>query len=216
MSIAAQIDHTLLKADTSRNDIRVLCNEAIEHEFASICIPPYFVQQAARLLDGTKIKVCTVAGFPLGYSNIPAKVEEIKRAVNEGAHEIDVMINICAIKSEAWSHVRNEVDGVTMAAHMHGKVIKIIIETALLTQEEIKKVCEICGEVNVNYVKTSTGFHSGADVKTIKLLREHLPKQIKIKASGGIATYKDAKALLEAGADRIGTSKGIQILREEK
>jgi deoxyribose-phosphate aldolase len=216
MSIAAQIDYTLLKADTSNIDIRQLCNDAIEHEFASICIPPYFVQQAARLLDGSKVKVCTVAGFPLGYSNIPAKVEEIKRAVNEGAHEIDVMVNLCAIKSQGWSHVRNEIDGVTMAAHMHGKVIKIIIETALLTQEELKKVCEICGEVNVNYVKTSTGFHGGADVKTIKLLRQYLPQQIKIKASGGISTYKDAKALLDAGADRIGTSKALQILKEEK
>ncbi len=216
MSIAAQIDYTLLRADTSNIDIRQLCTEAIEQEFASVCIPPYFVQQAARLLDGSKVKVCTVAGFPLGYSNIPAKVEEIKRAVNEGAHEIDVMVNLCAIKSQGWSHVRNEIDGVTMAAHMHGKVIKIIIETALLTQEELKKVCEICAEVNVNYVKTSTGLHGGADVKTVKLLRQYLPKQIKIKASGGISTYKDAQALLDAGADRIGTSKALQILKEEK
>lgn len=183
------------------------------HEFAAVCVPPYYVDEASRVLDGSKVKVATVIGFPMGYSAIPAKVEEIKRAIIDGVDEMDVVVNISAIKKADWAHVRNEVDSITRAAHLKGKIIKLIFETALLNKEEIAQLCKICSDIGVDFVKTSTGVNGkGAEVSIIKELREHLGTKIKIKASGGIRSREDAENLIAAGADRLGSSSGIQII----
>ena len=212
MSLANLIDHTLLKPDSSLTDIEKLCHEAIQHKFAAVCIPPYFVREAKDLLADTKVKVATVIGFPMGYAATPSKVEEIKRALDEGADELDVVANVSAIKSNNWNYVKNDIDSATRAVHLKGKAIKLIIETTLLSEEEIRKVCEICKDSGVNFVKTSTGYQGGATVEAVALLRSILPKSIKIKASGGIRTREQVEQMVAAGADRIGTSSGIAIV----
>lgn len=209
------IDHTILRVDCRMEEIKKLCEEAITLNFASICIPPYFVKETARYLEHSRVKVATVIGFPYGYSATPAKVEEIKRAINEGADEVDVVINICALKEGKWNYVKNDIESMTLAAHLKGKVIKVIFETSLLSQEEILKLCDICGQLGVNFVKTSTGVNGeGATVEIVDFLRKNLPKGVKIKASGGIRTIEQAQALVDAGATRLGTSAGVAIAQQ--
>lgn len=213
MDLARFIDATILKPDTTLAEVKKLCEEAVEHGFAAVCVPPFFVKDVAKALEDTKVNICTVVGFPMGYSATPAKVEEIKKAIDEGASELDCVINICAVKSKQWNYVRNEIDSMAMACQMRGKVIKLIIETGMLTEPEIAKVCELATEVKVNFVKTSTGINGdGASVPIIELLRKKLPTTIKIKASGGIRDRKFAEELVAAGADRIGTSSGSSIV----
>lgn len=212
MSLARKIDHTILKADCTPEDIVQLCHEALEHGFAAVCVPPYYIKQAVNILEDSMVSVATVIGFPMGYSNTPSKVEEIKRAIDEGIDEVDVVINVAAVKDGNWNFVKNDIDSTTRAAHLKGKVVKIILETGLLTTEEIEKLCEICSEVGVNYVKNSTGFNGGATVEIISNLRNLLHEDVKIKASGGIRTTADAEKLVEAGADRLGSSSGVQIV----
>ncbi len=213
MDLARYIDATILRPDTTPTDISKLCEEAKTHAFAAVCVPPFFVKDAVKELDGTPIKISTVVGFPMGYSATPAKVEEIKKAIDEGATELDCVINICAVKSKQWNYVRNEIESMAMACQMRGKVIKLIIETGLLTDSEISKLCEMATEVKVDFVKTSTGVNGqGATVPTIQLLRKKLPASIKVKASGGIRDRKFAEELIAAGADRIGTSVGTSII----
>jgi deoxyribose-phosphate aldolase len=213
MDLARFIDATILKPDTNPAEVKKLCEEAVQYGFAAVCVPPFFVKDAARALEGTKVNVCTVVGFPMGYSATPAKVEEIKKAIDEGASELDCVINICAVKSKQWNYVRNEIDSMAMASQMRGKVIKLIIETGLLTDAEISKTCELAAEVQVNFVKTSTGINGkGASVAIIESLRKKLLASIKIKASGGIRDRKFAEELVAAGADRIGTSVGVSII----
>ena len=214
MSLASYIDHTLLQPDCKRADIIQLCKEAIAHQFYAVCIPPYFVKVAVGELKNSQVKVATVIGFPLGYSTTAAKVEEIKKALIDGVDELDVVINLAAVKSSDWAHVENDIDSATRMVHMKGKVIKLIIEASLLTNEELLKLCEICTRVGVNFVKTSTGYFGGATPVLVKTLRENLPSSIKIKASGGIRSKLDATALIEAGADRLGSSAGIKIVTE--
>ncbi len=173
------------------------------------------MRHAARILEDSPVKIATVVGFPMGYAAIPAKVEEVKRAIDEGADELDIVANIAAIKNGDWAHVRNDIDGVTIAVHLKGKKIKLILETGLLEEAEILKLCTICKDVGVDFVKTSTGYQDGATVEHIRLLRTHLPKEIKIKASGGIRTAEVARQMIEAGAARIGTSSGVSITRSE-
>jgi deoxyribose-phosphate aldolase len=159
--------------------------------------------------------VATVIGFPMGYATTPAKVEEIKRAIDEGADEVDAVVNICAVKSGKWNYVRNDIDSMTRIAHMRGKAIKVILETGLMNTEEMKSLCEICTESGVDFVKTSTGILSaGANVETVTWLRAHLPPAIKIKASGGVRSKKSALELIEAGADRLGSSSGVKIVTD--
>lgn len=213
LNLASYIDHTLLRADTSQDDVKRLCQEAIQHQFSAVCIPPYYAADAANLLADTKIKVATVIGFPMGYSTTAAKVEEIKRAITDGATELDVVVNICAVKNNNWSYVRNDIDSMVMAAHLKGKVVKVILETGVLNERELGKLCDICLELNPDFIKTSTGFNGeGATVSIIKLLRELIKDQIKIKASGGIRTREDAIRLIEAGAKRIGSSSSVLIM----
>lgn len=215
MNIASYIDHTALKADCTIEDVKKKCREAIEFQFKAVCIPPYFVNRATEFLNDTPVKVATVVGFPMGYSATPAKVEEIKRAIDNGADEIDVVANICAVKGGQWNYVRNDIESMTMAVHLKGKLIKVILETGLLSDEEVEKLCQICAEVKVDFVKTSTGFNGeGATVRVVSLMRSILPKEVKIKASGGIRTKEDAIRLIEAGASRLGSSSGVLIIKE--
>jgi deoxyribose-phosphate aldolase len=216
MKLASYIDHTILKPDCTRADIQNLCEEAIKHQFAAVCIPPFFVQDAYQLLEEYAVKTSTVIGFPMGYSTTSAKVEEIKRAIDEGADEVDVVINICALKSGNWNYVQNDIDSMITAAHLKGKLIKVILETGLMQEEEIHRLCGICREVGPDFVKTSTGFNgAGATVPVVESLRHELEgTPIKVKASGGIRTPEDARAMIDAGAQRLGSSSGVRIVTE--
>lgn len=214
LALTKRIDHTILKADCTSAEIEQLCADAILHKFAAVCVPPFFVGKAAQLLENSPVKVATVIGYPMGFSTTFAKVEEIKRAIDEGVDELDVVVNICAVKNGNRNLVSSDINSCTSAAHMKGKTIKIIIETALLTQEEKLMLCEICTEQQVDYVKTSTGTKGGATIEDVKFLRANLPKTIKIKASGGIRSAEQALAMIKAGADRIGASAGVAITHE--
>lgn len=208
-----RIEHTILKADTSLADIEKLCKEAVEHQFAGVCVPPFFVKTAKQLLKNTSVKVVTVVGFPLGYNTTPAKVEEARKAIDEGADEIDMVINIAALKKNDFNYLINDIQSVATLVQLKGHVIKVIIETALLTDEEKIKLCEICSHIGVDFVKTSTGFStSGAKKEDIALIRKNLPDSIRIKASGGIKTKEQAIELVKAGADRIGASNGVALI----
>jgi deoxyribose-phosphate aldolase len=213
--LAAKIDHTLLRPDLSLKDIQQTCADAAKWECASVCIPPYFTREAKRILTqlGSKTKVSAVVGFPMGYSAIAAKSEEIKRATDDGADEIDAVLNILAVRNGAWNHVQNEIDLLVRAAHMKGTIMKLIVEAGLLTDDELKQVCQIAGDAKIDFVKSSTGFNGpGASVEMIKKLRAYCDPKIQIKASGGIKTTADALALIKAGADRLGCSSTAQIL----
>lgn len=211
--IASKIDHTLLKPDTMKKDIDRLCEEAVEYGFAAVCIPPLFIQDAVKNLKETDVKVATVIGFPFGYNATAAKVEEAKNAFDNGADEIDMVINIAAVKNGRWSFVKNDIQSVTTIAHLHNKIVKVIIETGMFSDEDIKKACELCSEAEADYVKTSTGFNGeGASVEMIGKLRSYLPSSIRIKASGGIQTMDFAEKLIKAGADRLGSSSGVKIV----
>ncbi len=215
MSLADYIDHTILRPDCNMEDIKRLCAEAIQFGFATVCVPPFYVKNAYELLLNTKVKVSTVVGFPMGYAATPAKVEEIKRALDDGASEVDAVINICAVKSSNWSFVKNDIDSMVMAAHLKGRLIKIIFETGLLTETEIVNLCDICLEVKPDFVKTSTGFNGeGATLPVVQVLKRQLQDQIKIKASGGIRTHAEALRFIEAGVKRIGSSSSVMIVRE--
>lgn len=213
MELKQYIEHTTLKADTSLNAIKKLCKEAIDNEFVGVCVPPYFVKDAKALLKNTTVKLVTVVGFPLGYSTTPSKVEEVKKAIDEGADEIDMVINITALKNKDYAYVSNDISSLATLVHLKGAVLKVIIETALLTKKEKVKILEICDEIGVDYVKTSTGFaKEGAKVEDIELMRSKLSDKIKIKASGGIKTKQQAIALIKAGADRLGASSGVKLV----
>lgn len=211
--IKSKIEHTILKADTSVQEVKDLCKEAIKYELFGVCIPPYFVKLAKQSIKDTQVQLITVIGFPLGYNTTPAKVEEARKAIDEGADEIDMVLNIAALKNGDFNFVLNDIQSVATLVQLRSKKLKVIIETALLSDKEKIKACEICTEVGVDFVKTSTGFaKSGATVKDVELMRKTLPSSIKIKASGGIKTKQQAEELIKAGADRLGTSSGPQLL----
>jgi deoxyribose-phosphate aldolase len=215
MKIAGLIDHTALKPDTTREQIRVLCKEAIEYEFASVCVNPCYVELCSELLKDYRIKVCTVIGFPLGATTTAAKVAEADEAVKNGATEVDMVINVGAIKSGEFDFVKSDIAAVVQA--VKGKaLVKVILETCLLTEEEKVRSCKICKEAGADFVKTSTGFSSGgATVEDIKLMRSIVKPNLGVKASGGIRDYKTAKDMVDAGASRIGASASIAIVSEE-
>ena len=217
MKLERHIDHTLLKPDCTGSQIKELCAEAINHNFAAVCVPPYYVKDAANLLEKQDVKVATVIGFPLGYASTPAKVEEIKRAIDEGADEMDAVINLCAVKNANWNYLRNEIESLTTVCHIRGKIVKVILETGLLSRDEIIKICGLVTEAKADFVKTSTGFNGpGASVEVVQLLRQQLPASIKIKASGGIKDRQTAEQLIAAGASRIGTSASLALLAKSK
>ncbi len=214
MDLAAYFDHTLLNPDSRPEAIETLCKEALTYGFASVCIPPFYIGEAVRVLqehENEKVGISTVIGFPMGYSATAAKVEEIKRAIEEGATEIDGVINLCAVKSENWNFVRNDMDSLITATKMKGRTIKLILETTLLTETEIRKIVEIALELNPDFLKTSTGINGGYTMEVVHLLQELTSGQIAIKASGGIRKPEQALALIEAGVKRIGSSQTISI-----
>lgn len=214
MNIAPYIDHTILKPTTLIADIETLCSEAKQYGFAAVCVPPNFVKKAKALTAGSAVKVATVIGFPFGYSAVEAKIAEILLAIVDGVDELDVVINISAIKNGDWMYLADEINHIMPIIRSKNKVIKIIIESGILTDEEIIKCCEIYGIAGIDYLKTSTGYaEKGATVEAVKLFRLHLPANIQIKASGGIRDYAFAKQLVDAGATRLGCSAGVAIVK---
>jgi deoxyribose-phosphate aldolase len=214
MKLNQYIDHTILKPTTLINDIEKLCSEAKQYQFAAVCVPPNFVKKVKSFLVDSPVKVATVIGFPFGYSAVEAKIAEILLAIVDGADELDVVINISAIKNNDWVYLANEINHIMPIIRSNHKVIKIIIESGILTDEEIIKCCEIYGLAEIDYLKTSTGYaEKGATVEAVALFRLHLPNHIQIKASGGIRDYAFAKALIDAGATRLGCSTGVAIVQ---
>ena len=215
MTIAQYIDHTILKPTTLLSEVEKICLEAIEYNFASVCVPPLFVKKAKVLLKDSKVKIATVIGFPFGYSAVEAKLAETVLAIVDGADELDMVINISAIKNNDWQYLAGEINAILPIVKKQNKVIKIIIESGILTNEEIIKCCDLYGAAGVNFLKTSTGYaEKGATVEAVTLMRKHLADSVQIKASGGIKSYTFAKELIAAGATRIGCSSSIQLVKE--
>lgn len=214
MDLAKMIDHTNLKASTVKEDILKLTNEAKEYQFASVCVNPTWVELGAQELKGTDVKVCTVIGFPLGANTKEVKVFETKDAIEKGAQEIDMVINIGKLKDGDYDYVESEISAVVEASK--GKaIVKVIIETSLLTDEEKKKACSLAVQAGADFVKTSTGFSTGgATVEDVALMRQTVGANVGVKASGGIHSKEEALAMVNAGATRIGASSGIAIVSE--
>ena len=207
------IDHTILKPTCLVADIENLCAEAKQYDFAAVCVPPNFVKLAKEKLLGSTVQVATVIGFPFGYSATEAKIAEIILAMVDGADELDVVANISAIKNGDWTAIADEINHIMPIIRSKGKVVKIIIESGVLSDDEIIKCCDIYGIAGIDYLKTSTGYaEKGASVEAVTLFRKHLPDQVQIKASGGIRDYATAKLMIDAGATRIGCSAGVAIV----
>ncbi len=215
MNIAPYIDHTILKPTTLIADIEKLCQEALDYKVAAVCVPPLFVKQAKALLQNSNVKTATVIGFPFGYSAIEAKLAEILLSIVDGADELDVVINIAALKNNDWQYLAKELNTILPIIKGKQKTVKIIIESGVLSDEEIIKCCDLYGIAGVDFMKTSTGYAEvGATVHAVQLMRTHLADAVKIKASGGVKTYSFAAALIAAGADRIGCSSSVKIIEE--
>ena len=214
MNYAAMIDHTLLKPEATKEQVRTICEEAVKYGFHSVCVNSSFVYYCASLLKNTDVKVCTVIGFPLGAMSTAGKAAEAKAAVADGAGELDMVIHVGMIKSGDWDYVKQDIASVVEAADGQA-LVKVILETCLLTDEEKGKACRICLEAGADYVKTSTGFSSGgATVEDVALMRRTVGDKAGVKASGGIRTLADVKAMTRAGASRIGASAGVAIVKE--
>ncbi len=214
MELNRYIDHTLLKPEASLKQIEKLCQVAKEFQFFSVCLNSYFVRSAVNLLQGSSVKVCTVVGFPLGASTMETKRFEAMKAISDGAREIDMVLNISAVKSGAWQYVLDDMSSLAQVCHQQGALLKVILETCLLTNEEKKKVCELAVKAQMDFVKTSTGFSTGgATVEDIKLMRSIVGKDMGVKASGGIRDTKTAQIMIEAGATRLGTSASVEIVQ---
>lgn len=213
MKLNQYIDHTVLKPTTLISDIEKLCAEAIQYQFAAVCVPPNFVKKAKSLTAASAVKVATVIGFPFGYSAVESKIAEIVLAMVDGADELDVVCNISAIKNKDFTYIANEINHIMPIVKSKGKTIKVIIESGILTDEEIIACCDIYGAAGIDFLKTSTGYaEKGATVAAVSLFRLHLPAHVQIKASGGIRDYAFAKALVDAGATRLGCSAGVAIV----
>jgi deoxyribose-phosphate aldolase len=214
--LAAMIDHTLLKPEATAEQITKLCQEALQYQFKSVCINPFWVPLAAMLLKGSKVNICTVVGFPLGAIPAADKAHEVSEAVRNGATEVDMVINIGALKSGQYDVVVADIKAVVRAAKRK-TVVKVILETGLLTDSEKVKACELCKQAGADFVKTSTGFGpGGATESDITLMRKTVGDKMGVKASGGIRNYETATAMIKAGANRIGASAGIAIVTADK
>ena len=212
MNYAKMIDHTVLKADATKEMVTIIIKEAIKYEFASVCINPTWVSYASEMLKDSNVKVCTVIGFPLGANTSAVKAFETKDAINNGADEIDMVINIGALKDKNYQLVEDDIRAVVEASD--GKTVKVIIETCLLTEDEIVKASELAMNAKATFVKTSTGFSTrGAIVKDVVLMKQTVGDVLEIKASGGVKTKEDLEAMVEAGATRIGTSSGVSLVK---
>ena len=229
INLASHIDHTILKPTTTHIEIEKICKEAMEWGFAAVCVPPPMVREAVRLVRGgaglsrdgagghagmREVKVATVIGFPFGYSAMRAKLAEVDRAIADGADELDIVINLIALKGGNWPALEEEMKVLTERAHSVGKLVKVIIESGVLTDEEIIRCCELYARVGVDFLKTSTGYAAtGATIAAVRLMRQHLPAGVRIKASGGIRDAVFARELIEAGADRLGCSASVEIVK---
>ncbi|HKV38856.1 MAG TPA: deoxyribose-phosphate aldolase [Blastocatellia bacterium] len=213
--VARYIDHTLLKPEATRDDILKLCEEGAEYGFASVCLNPVWVREAACALRGSGVKVCTVVGFPLGANNADTKAYEVRRAIFDGARELDMVINIGALKSGDDDLVLKDIGGVVQACHEAGCLTKVILENALLTDEEKVRACLLAKVAGADFVKTSTGFSKGgATAADISLMRSVVGPAIGVKAAGGVRDYEQAQEMIRAGATRIGASVGVKIVQE--
>lgn len=213
MNYNKMIDHTDLKADTPLETVKRICDEAMEYGFASVCINPCHVAYCADYLKDSDVNVCTVIGFPLGANTSAVKAFETKDAIANGADEIDMVMNIGALKDKNYDLVRDDVKAVVEAAN--GTLVKVILETCLLTEDEIKKACELCVEAKADYVKTSTGFSTrGATIEDVRIMKEAVHGKAKVKAAGGVRTPEDMVKIVAAGADRIGTSAGCSLVKK--
>ncbi|MCM2677859.1 deoxyribose-phosphate aldolase [Alkalicoccobacillus plakortidis] len=217
LNLANMIDHTALKPDTTEEQIRTLCEEALTHTFASVCVNPTWVPLASELLkESEEVKVCTVIGFPLGASSTATKAFETTQAIKDGAKEVDMVINIAALKAGNQQALEEDIHAVVQAAEGHA-LVKVIIESCLLTDEEKKVACEISVKAGADFVKTSTGFSTGgATVADIQLMRETVGPNIGVKASGGVRSLEDAEQMIQAGANRIGASSGVAIMNGQQ
>ena len=212
--LLSHVDHTLLRPDATWTEIMHLCDEALKYKTASVCVPPIFVQSCARYLQG-RVKVCTVIGFPNGYNSVQIKMLETAEAIKNGADEIDMVVNVGLVKDEQWGLVMDEI--LSVKQQCRGKVLKVIIETCLLTEYEKKRLCRIVSNAEVDYIKTSTGFSTGgATREDVALLVANVSRGVKVKASGGISTLQDAEDFLALGADRLGTSKVVKLVQAEE
>ncbi len=219
--MAKMIDHTNLNPTATVEDIKKLCKEAKEHEFASVCVNPIYVPLSAKLLEESSVKVCTVIGFPLGANTTETKSFETRNAIKNGAQEIDMVMNIGAYKSGAYEIFKSDIKAVVDATKTAGVtsdiIVKVILETCYLDEEEIVKACEIAKDAGVDFIKTSTGFGSyGARIEDVSLMRKTVGRDVGVKASGGIKNFEDALNMLDAGANRIGASSGVEIVTDEK
>lgn len=216
MDYAALIDHTILAPQAAKENVEKLCREAMQYGFHSVCVNSSFVYYCARLLKDSDVKVCTVIGFPLGAMSTAGKAAEAEQAILDGASELDMVIHVGMIKSGDWDYVKQDISSVVEAAKGRA-IVKVILETCLLTDEEKIKACQICREAGADFVKTSTGFSSGgATVEDVLLMRRAVGPDMGVKASGGIRSLQDAKAMVEAGATRLGTSSGVSIAEAQK
>lgn len=216
ISIARMIDHTLLKPEATPNEIVTLCNEAKTYNFASVCINPNYVKLCSKELAGTQVKVCTVIGFPLGATTTAAKRFEAEEALSNGAEEIDMVINIGRLKAGDYEYVFNDINQVVLAAKQKNAVAKVIIETALLTDEEKVKACILSKEAKADFVKTSTGFSKGgATAGDVALMKFVVGSSVGVKASGGVRSFEDAELMIKSGADRIGASASVKIVTHQ-
>jgi len=209
--ILSLVDHTLLLQTSTWEEIKTICDDAIKYKTATVCIPPFYVKQAKEYV-GKNMQICTVIGFPNGYNTTKVKVFETKDAVADGADEIDMVINIGALKDKKYDFVKQEIKEIKEACD--GKLLKVIIETCLLTDDEKIKMCELVTEAGADYIKTSTGFSkAGATFEDIKLFSEHIGPNVKMKAAGGISDFNDAQKFMELGASRLGTSRIVKIVK---
>lgn len=215
LQLTKMIDHTLLKPEATSEQIKTLCNEAKHYNFKAVCINPQFVSLAKKVLTGSDVLVCTVIGFPLGANSTESKIYEAKDAIKNGADEIDMVIAIGKVKEADFDYIENEIRQIVKSAA--GKTVKVILETALLTDEEIAKASKAASNANAHFVKTSTGFSTrGASLNDIKIMKENIRADVQIKASGGIRSFEDANNYLELGVTRLGTSAGVAIVSGQK
>ena len=216
MEINKTIDHTALKADTSKDQIKKLCEEAKEYKFKAVCVNPTFVEYCSELLKGSEVNIATVIGFPLGANTSATKAFETSDAIKKGANEVDMVINIGALKDSNYKLVEEDIASVVKAADKKA-IVKVIIETSLLSDEEKKKACELALKAGADFVKTSTGFSTGgATIEDVILMKTIVGDKLQVKASGGVRDLDTAKKMIEAGATRIGTSSGVKIIEESK
>ncbi|XZF16441.1 deoxyribose-phosphate aldolase [Chitinophagaceae bacterium MMS25-I14] len=216
-NIASYIDHTILKPVATGKNIQQLCVEALQNNFAAVCVPPYYVTKAKQLLTDSEVKTATVIGFPFGYSNTASKLAEIHQAITDGADELDMVHNIAALKEGDWGFLQQEMKACIEPIHAAGKIIKVIVESGELTDQEIMRCCALYAPLGIDFMKTSTGYSAtGATIHAVQLMRAHLPVNIAIKASGGIRNFAFAKELIDAGATRLGCSASVSIVEEAR